>query len=78
MILLLTVAVSLSGCAETVFKTRLEVFCPSIRTYSTEFNQKLADEVQSLPSSTAMEEALIDYIELRDRIRTCEKAREEI
>lgn len=77
-LLLLAVAVSLSGCGETVFKTKLEVFCPTIRAYSTDFNQKLADEVQSLPSSTAIEEALIDYINLRDRIRTCDKARERL
>ena len=68
----------LIGCERTVFEPRLEVFCPSLETYSEEFNQQLADEVQSLPSSRAIEEALIDYIELRDRIRTCIRAREEI
>lgn len=61
-----------------VFEPRLEVFCPSLPSYSEQFNQQIADEVQSLPSSTAIEEALIDYIELRDRIRACNQAREDL
>ena len=68
----------LSGCGRTVFEPRLEVFCPSLKNYSTQFNEQLADEVQSLPAGTATETALIDYIELRDRIRACTKARDQI
>lgn len=68
----------LSGCGRTVFEPRLEVFCPSLKSYSEQFNEKLADEVQSLPAGTATETALIDYIELRDRIRACTKARDQI
>jgi len=68
----------LSGCGRTVFEPRLEVFCPSLKSYSEQFNEKLADEVQSLPAGTATETALIDYIELRDRIRTCTEVRDQI
>jgi hypothetical protein len=65
----------LTGCVRTVFEPRLEVFCPSIESYSQEFNQKIADEVQSLPAGSATEAALIDYIRLRDRIRACNEAK---
>jgi hypothetical protein len=68
----------LSGCGRTVFEPRLEVFCPSLKSYSEQFNEQLADEVQSLPVGTATETALIDYIELRDRIRRCEAAKDKI
>jgi Tfp pilus assembly protein PilP len=68
----------LSGCGRTVFEPRLEVFCPSLKSYSEQFNEQLADEVQSLPAGTATETALIDYIELRDRIRTCTEVRDQI
>jgi hypothetical protein len=68
----------LSGCGKTVFEPRLEVFCPSVTGYSKQFNEKLADEVQSLPAGTATETALIDYIELRDRIRRCEEEKDKI
>jgi hypothetical protein len=47
--------------------------------YDEEFNDILADEVQSLPSATtAIPEALIDYVELRDRVRRCKETREEL
>jgi len=49
-----------------------------MKSYSEQFNEKLADEVQSLPAGTATETALIDYIELRDRIRTCTEVRDQI
>lgn len=77
--LLLTVLVSLSGCAETVYRTQLEIYCPSIKQYSEDFNNKLADELESLPSdSRAIEEAMGNYIYLRDRIRRCEEEKDKV
>jgi hypothetical protein len=70
---LLTVTALLIGCAQTVYKTQLEVYCPKITQYDEAFNNKLADEVESLPSeATAIPEALSNYAYLRDRIRRCE------
>ncbi len=68
----MTALVLLTGCGETVYRTKLEVYCPPIKQYSPEFNQKLADEIDSLPAqSSAVEEAMKNYIYLRDRIRLC-------
>ena len=72
--LLLIVSLSLTGCAETVYRTQLEIYCPSLKQYSEDFNNKLADELEKLPSdSRAIEEAMGNYIYLRDRIRRCEE-----
>mgnify|MGYP000383193070 CR=1 FL=1 len=68
---------SLTGCAGTVYRTKLEIYCPPIAEYSPEYNQKLADEIDSLPaSSTALETALTDYVNLRDRIRACDEEKD--
>jgi hypothetical protein len=77
--LLLIALASLSGCAETVYRTQLEIYCPSIKQYSEDFNNKLADELESLPSdSRAIEEAMGNYIYLRDRIRRCEEEKDKV
>ena len=71
-ILCLTALALLVGCGETVYRTQLEIYCPSIKQYTPEFNNKLADEIENLPTdSTAVEEAMKNYIYLRDRIRRC-------
>tara|TARA_R100000541_G_scaffold16235_2_gene25845 strand:- start:10536 stop:10685 length:150 start_codon:yes stop_codon:yes gene_type:complete len=45
--------------------------------YSPEYNQKLAEEIDSLPASaTALETALTDYVNLRDRIRACDEEKD--
>ena len=49
--LLLTVLASLTGCATTVYKTQLEIYCPQIKQYDDQFNQKLADEIEALSVS---------------------------
>jgi len=79
-ILILTAAViSLTGCAETVYRTQLEVYCPPLFTYSEEFNQELADELDALPEgSNAIPAVITDYIKTRDRIRNCEAEKEKL
>ena len=77
LIALLIGASLLSGCASTVYKTKLEIYCPPLKQYSQDFNNKLADEVESLPSSSInITEALSDYVALRDEIRACQKERD--
>ena len=77
--LLLIVAVLLIGCGETVYRTNLEVYCPPIKQYGNNFNTKLADEIESLPSEfDAIPEALSNYTNLRDRIRRCETERDKL
>lgn len=69
----------LSGCASTVYKTELEVYCPPIVAYKPEFNSRLADEIESLPDTNgnpAIVDALSDYASLRDKIRACQKERD--
>ena len=77
--LLLTVLALLTGCATTVYKTQLEIYCPQIKQYDDQFNQKLADEIEALsPEFRAIEEAIGNYVYLRDRIRRCEAEKENI
>ena len=77
---LLVIAMTfLSGCASTVYKTELEVYCPDIVEYDNAFNNKLLDEIESLPETDghpAVVEALSDYASLRDKIRACQKERD--
>ena len=78
MLPLVIVTSLLSGCASTVYKTELEVYCPPIVEYNGEFNNKLLDEIESLPVSDghqAIVEALSDYAALRDKIRACVEER---
>jgi hypothetical protein len=78
-ILLLTAALSLTGCAKTVYRTQLEIYCPQIKQYDERFNNQLANELESLPAaSTAIDEAVKNYIYLRDRIRRCEEEKDKI
>jgi hypothetical protein len=69
----------LSACASTVYKTELEIYCPNITGYNRVFNDKLADEIESLPDTNgnpAIVDALSDYASLRDKIRACQKERD--
>jgi len=69
----------LSGCASTVYKADLEIYCPDIVNYDRRFNDRLLDEIESIPPSdghSAIVEALSDYAALRDKIRACVKERD--
>jgi len=71
--------VLLTGCAGTVYRTDLEVYCPPMKTYSDEYNAKLAGELDALPSANiAIDTAITDYVALRDRIRACVSERENL
>lgn len=79
--LLVIVTSYLSGCASTAYKTELEVYCPSVVEYDSEFNNKLADEIESLPETNgnpAIVDALSDYASLRDRIQACQNERDKL
>jgi len=77
--LLLTASLLLTGCAQTVYKTKLEIYCPNIKQYDERFNNQLANELESLDAtSTAINEAVKNYIYLRDRIRRCQEERDTI
>jgi hypothetical protein len=69
----------LSGCADTVYKTKLEVYCPPMEQYSSSWNSDLADQVEALgPESSLIPMTIADYAKLRDRIRACEKEKGEL
>jgi len=49
--------------------------------YDSQFNNRLADEIESIPvtdGNTAVVEALSDYAALRDKIRACRKERDNL
>lgn len=71
--ILVIVSLLLSGCAGTVYRTKLDVYCPPIAQYSKEWNEELATELDTLPQDyTTIPMAITDYVKLRDRIRACE------
>ena len=75
----MTASLLLTGCGETVYRTNLEIYCPPIEQYSSEFNQELADELDALDGDqTTIPTAIADYATLRDRIRACEKEKDNI
>lgn len=79
MAVFLIVMASLNGCAKTVYKTQLEIYCPPITAFDDSFNNKLADEIESLPSDAyAIPQALSNYAYLRDRVRQCQIERDEL
>ena len=78
-IVLLTALVSLNACAETVYRTDLEIYCPPVEQYSEDFNETLAVELDVLDEAyEAIPEVVTDYILLRDRIRQCNAEKEKI
>lgn len=71
--------VLLTACGGTVYRTSLEVYCPSIKDYSPDYNQQLATEVEELPSkNSAIETAIQDYAALRDDIRVCRTEKDKL
>ena len=78
-LILLALTTSLIGCAETVYRKQVEVYCPPLVSYSSEWNADLADELDSLsPNYSALPTAITDYAKLRDRIRLCETEKEKL
>lgn len=58
---------SLSSCSTTPVSV-----CPPLKTYPPEFSQRLANEMEAMPSDSATAEAIGDYMGLRDAIRACQ------
>ena len=78
-IILLIASLSLTGCAETVYRTDLEIYCPPIKEYSEDFTETLAVELDVLDEAfEAIPNVVTDYILLRDRIRQCSAEKEKI
>ena len=75
---LLAATILLPSCVSTASSIRLEVYCPQIEAYDRAFSEKLADEVEQLPSDSTIVEALSDYVELRGKIRACVEERDKL
>ena len=58
---------SLNGCDEATFK----YICPTLKKYSAQFQNELADEVPRLPPRA--KQVISDYGQLRDACRALEK-----
>jgi hypothetical protein len=65
----------LTGCASTVYRSKLEVYCPSIIPYPEDLTNVLSDEIEGLKDTSVIPIFIADYTELRDEIRTCESER---
>lgn len=50
---------------------RPAVQCPPVVEYDLSFMGRLADELEGLPSGSAVARAVVDYRQLRDMARAC-------
>jgi hypothetical protein len=46
--------------------------CAPIKDYPESFSNQLANEMETMPADSATVQAIGDYIELRDVLRTCQ------
>jgi len=69
----------LTGCAGTVYRTQLEVYCPPLQSYDQEWNEALASELETLGNGYEFIPMVIsDYAKLRDKVRRCEEEKEKL
>ena len=69
-VVLALVASLLAGCAT---ERSDGAPCPPVVAYSPEFLARAADELDSLPAGSAIEQMLADYQVMRDQARACER-----
>ena len=58
--------ICLGSCASTVSN-----LCPQVVDYSPAFQEKLAGEIEVAPQSEALIKVILDYADLRNRLRAC-------
>lgn len=46
--------------------------CPPLKTYPPEFSERLANELEAMPSDSATVQAIGDYMATRDMLRKCQ------
>ena len=68
-LILLTVLLSLTACESTSSESP----CPPLKTYTPEFQNRLADELSALPPDSALGTAMVDYSVLRRLVRACRR-----
>jgi hypothetical protein len=72
-VLLLPIALSwLTGCAAAAGSNPCAFIV--LKSYSVDFNMKLASEIDSAPVTAYWPEAAIDYAGLRDQVKACKGA----
>ena len=69
--LALTSLTLLTGCATRPSNT--VIVCPSFVEYSPEFQGRAADELEKQPAGSALSVLVLDYLQLRDKIRECRR-----
>lgn len=69
--LLVIATLSLTACATA--PSRPSIVCPPVAAYDRAFQARLADEIQRLPPGAALEQAMLDYVRLRDQARACRR-----
>ena len=67
--LLVIATLSLTACATA--PSRPSIICLPVAAYDRTFQARLADEIQRLPTGTALERAILDYARLRDQAQAC-------
>ncbi len=69
--------ISLTSCGSTVFRTNMEIYCPTIKEYPEDFGYELTDELV-LAEENGIEmpltiEVIDDYRLLREKIEACKE-----
>lgn len=72
-LVVLAIATSLlSGCARGGSDSPIAIVCPPVVEYTREFQRRAAEEIELLPTQSAINEMLTDYAVLRAQIRGCQ------
>ncbi len=66
--LILMLLLVLTGCCDKTTITSTSIL-PVLKEYSLETQQQIKKEVQMLPTGSAVASAIMDYIDLRNRIK---------
>lgn len=64
---LLPALLAITACSSTPVAV-----CPPLKDYPESFSNQLANEMEAMPADSATVQAIGDYIELRDVLRTCQ------
>lgn len=67
LVLLLTLTILLGACVTT----SSEPTCPREKVYTPQFQERLADQLITLPPGSPVVTAMIDYGDLRAQVRAC-------
>ena len=74
MTVLVITMILLTGCGQTVFRTNMEIYCPTLKSYADDHGGLIADELvdaEEFVDMTNTIDTLEDYYALRKKVEAC-------